>query len=246
MKKMLLMGIAGLICFSGAAAFSWFALPKPSDDEQVTASQPVESADGDSVNTGDKSVVGLRSSRPASPEQLFRTAALLEKQHTGLVRQREILEQQEGRLKLIRKDMDNYKREINGTYAMLRERIDVGEKLIEQLRSERQQLETLQKQHESQAKVSPGNAVGVDAKAAATALAKKRPRWLGGMDAEQAAKVLREMSDDGKMDLVVQMLTSIDERTASKILDALNDPPLVAILMQKKMMANAGNQAGIR
>ena len=54
-----------------------------------------------------------------------------------------------------------------------------------------------------------------------------------GMSPENAAEMLREMSNDGKIDMASQLLRNIEERKASKILDAINDPTLGVQLLEK-------------
>ena len=57
--------------------------------------------------------------------------------------------------------------------------------------------------------------------------------FLSGSQAEQAARTIKEFCNDGKMDLVAQMMRFLDARDVSKLLDALNDPVLVSELLDR-------------
>jgi flagellar motility protein MotE (MotC chaperone) len=62
---------------------------------------------------------------------------------------------------------------------------------------------------------------------------KKLSTWVQGMDAPTAANLIRTMADNGKMDVAVRLLANFEEREASKVLAALNNPELMAELADK-------------
>ncbi|MDB4731923.1 hypothetical protein OAF74_03700 [bacterium] len=51
------------------------------------------------------------------------------------------------------------------------------------------------------------------------------------MDEKKAAEVLREMSNDGKMSVAVEILSHLEEREAAQILSELDDAKLVQDLV---------------
>ncbi len=57
--------------------------------------------------------------------------------------------------------------------------------------------------------------------------------WVEGMSPEKAAEYLRELSNDGKMETAIRVLSNLDGRKASKILDAMSDPKLVVQLTER-------------
>jgi flagellar motility protein MotE (MotC chaperone) len=57
--------------------------------------------------------------------------------------------------------------------------------------------------------------------------------WLQGMPPEQAAESLRQLCNDGKMDMAVKLLGFFEQRDAAKILAALGDAALVTQLAEK-------------
>lgn len=240
--KTVMVGLVAVVCFAGAAGFSWFVW---SDTEQVdsagdgqqlaagTTQPPVAAPAGDVA-------VGVRS-RPASPDQLFRMGVLLREQQQGLIRQREMLAEQENRLKLIYQDVENHQRQLDGMYGQLREKVEAGQSLLNQLRDQRAQLEAAEKKAAEQQQAETHSSPNQDLSTLANI--KQMSRWFKSMDQEQAAKVIREMVNDGQTDLVVQLLSNTEDRNVSKILSALDDPPLVMELLTKmKKLVRTANR----
>jgi flagellar motility protein MotE (MotC chaperone) len=62
---------------------------------------------------------------------------------------------------------------------------------------------------------------------------KKMGVMYSTMPPESAAKILRSLSDTGKMDLAAQLLALMQERQAAKVLTELNDPVLAAQLLER-------------
>lgn len=229
--KATMIGVTALVFFAGTAAFSWFVLSEPKEADNTNAVELVRSdtTPNQSALASDKAgVVGIHS-RPANPDQLFRMGVLLREQQQGLIRQKESLQEQEGRLKLVYQDIDNHQRQLNGMYAELRDGVATGETLLEQLRGERAQLEAERQQAEIRKQDSPAPELD------ATTLAniKQMSRWIQSMEASQAAKILSAMANNGQTDLVVRLLSNIEDRNVSKILDAMDDEALVPELLTK-------------
>jgi hypothetical protein len=241
--KAIMIGMTALIFFAGAAALSWFTLSEPEKavnadtagqgKSKMTPNQPAAA----NTNAG---VVGIHS-RPANPEQLFRMGVLLREQQQGLIRQKESLQEQEGRLKLVYQDIDNHQRQLAGMYAELRDGVATGETLLEQLRDERAQLEAARQQAETRQQDSPS--AELDATTAANI--KQMSRWIQSMESTQAAKILGAMANNGQTDLVVRLLSNIEDRNVSKILDAMGDTPLVGeLLMRMKELVRTARKPG--
>jgi DNA-binding protein H-NS len=55
--------------------------------------------------------------------------------------------------------------------------------------------------------------------------------WFEGLEDEQAANYLKEFANNGDMQFAVRLLKSMQQRKASKILAALNDPDFVQQLL---------------
>jgi hypothetical protein len=58
-------------------------------------------------------------------------------------------------------------------------------------------------------------------------------KWLSSMAPEVAAQLVRELANNGQLDTVVQMLSNLNEREASKILEAVGDVGLISELTEK-------------
>lgn len=57
--------------------------------------------------------------------------------------------------------------------------------------------------------------------------------FLSGLTPEQAASTIKEFCNNGKMDMVARLLSMMESRTVSKMLDALADPALVAEILER-------------
>lgn len=225
--KAIMLGVIAFIFFAGAAGLSWFLWSEPPADESVAAVNDEATAEP-SGNAPDDQVVGIHS-RPASAEQLFRMGVLLREQQQGLIRQREGLQEQERRLKLVYQDIDNHQRQLDGIYAELRDKVATGETLLDKLRGERQMLEKIR----SEAEAAKQQAQDPNMDETARANTKKIAGWFEEMETPAAAKIIQDMANDGQTDFAVQLLSQVDDRQASGILSAINDEQLVQDLLKK-------------
>jgi len=225
MKTIMLGGIA-FIFFAGAAGLSWFLWSEPPADESVVAVKD-EATGQPPGDVPDDQVVGIHS-RPASAEQLFRMGVLLRKQQQGLIRQREGLQEQERRLKLVYQDIANHQRQLAGMHAELRDKVATGETLLDKLRGERHMLEKIR----SEAEAAKQRAQDPNTDETARANIKQIAGWFEEMETPAAAKIIQDMTNDGQTDFAVQLLSQVDDRKASGILSAINDEQLVQLLLK--------------
>ena len=73
----------------------------------------------------------------------------------------------------------------------------------------------------------------LEIEAAKVTAANKTPEQLEKEAAEEAAKTLKAYANDGNMKFAAGILREIEERTAAKILTALEDPILVTQLLDE-------------
>ena len=67
-----------------------------------------------------------------------------------------------------------------------------------------------------------------------------------GMSAETAAKSIKVLSTNGETDMIVDVLTSLDQRKASAILDAISDEQLVSEFLMKINSRNNSQKSAAR
>lgn len=228
--KALMLGATAFIFFAGAASLSWFVWSEPQStaSTKTAKQQKPGTALQASAASADEQIVGVHS-RPASAEQLFRMGVLLREQQQGLIRQRERLQEEERRLKLVHQDIDNYKRQLEGMHVELRDKVAKGEMVVEQLRQEREDLEQRRKEAEAAKQQAQNAELDTTSRANISQIA----RWLQGMDTLAAAKVIQDMANGGQSDFAVQVLSQVEDRTASGILSAIDDEQLVQDLLKK-------------
>ncbi len=75
---------------------------------------------------------------------------------------------------------------------------------------------------------------------------KELTEMFEGMSAETAAKSIKVLSTNGETDMIVDVLTSLDQRKASAILDAISDEQLVSEFLMKINSRNNSQKSAAR
>jgi len=129
--------------------------------------------------------------------------------------------------------------------SRLRRRAEQMEVVLRDLQSERERVESLLKQVNTELKLSTARNSEVESKSAdlekkkveLDAAEKKNIERIAGMyDAmapESAAPILRQMADNGRLDTAVKVLYQMKERQAARVLAELGDPALAAQLIER-------------
>jgi hypothetical protein len=243
----------GLVMFAVTAGGSWFAMSKQhaaaitADDEHATTDEhaPAETL---RAETSHGPATGTTHSAPAqhhdeeelpvvvrpkmsTPEDILRNAMSLKAREEKLVQRERAAEQEAMRLGLVQSDLQGEQVTIEALAADVKMQIESANQLLTRIYDEKSSLDRERLKNADEMKKFE------DTKTEMNDLERQNLKqlstWIQGMDSAAAAAFIKELSNDGKMDVAVQMLVNFEEREASKILAALNDPELMADLAEK-------------
>lgn len=216
------------------------------------------SAHGKDDHSGEKMMSSPVAGRSMTPEEIVRYGFQYKKNMEVLKQKNEELKNNEMRLQLIQKDVDQKKMEIEGMLKQLQQTATATELLLQQTQQERQavanekesldqekrtlseQKDSLQKDLEEskRSKAGDGNATGTTPAGANQAAVDERQNLekvaliFSGMDEAAAAKALQTLANKGNVEYALQILDNIEPRNVAAILDALDDPELTSHLTE--------------
>jgi DNA repair exonuclease SbcCD ATPase subunit len=164
--------------------------------------------------------------RTMSPEEIVRYGFMYRNNIEEIKKQKQQVEQEQSRLQLVQKDLEQQKMEAEGILKQVQHNVDRGEQLLAQIQEERQHLAEEREQHKKELEQIQSATQVPESIQRENVI--RTARLLGGMEAEEAAKLIKELANKGNMDYALQILDNVEERNASKILDALDDISLLA------------------
>ncbi len=245
MKKMLMFGLYGLLILGASAGGTWFlrskdiaeieAASKPTDPlTQSTAAlaSPVDVTRPLPDEVEDDLPVAVRPGE-MSVEEIVRYGLGL-KAREAVIRQREeSLQRTEAQHRLLLADIDGEQQEIEGLVAQARDQRIASEQLLAQAQQERIKSEDVLKQLDEKkqkldldrekAARNPAPAGGVgETEVDREANIKEFSAIVSAVSPEVAAGMMRDFANDGKIDLVVEILAELEERNAAKIVDSMS------------------------
>lgn len=241
MIKSIANSLFAVLLFALGAAGSWYFTEYLAEKESVNEEQlqsppsPVLPREADAATdrtTAEAAAAKLPvpfHGRAMSAAEVFRYASVNRKTMETLRQKEEELRQEELRLQLVQKDIEGRKLEIEGVLRQTQTTLEAGERLLSDMQIEAQNLA---KQRELQQQELENVKEAQAPSAERMANVKVTAGWLESMSPEDAAETLKNLANNGKMDLALQLLSYIEQRDVAKILDALNDPTLVAELTE--------------
>jgi flagellar motility protein MotE (MotC chaperone) len=134
----------------------------------------------------------------------------------------------EKRLELIQQDLRGERAAIDDLRKQVKKELDAVNKALAELERQRAAAPRRAEKSGAEAEARPA----LPAKEQQDNL-KKMGAMYSTMPPESAAKILRSLSDTGKMDTAAQLLALMQERQAAKVLTELNDPVLAAQLLER-------------
>jgi len=244
MLKMVVYLGFGAVVFAMAAAGSWY-LQKSSSEKQTDQSMagadedtstPISSSEQPSSqkpSEGSELPVPVRP-RAMSAEEVFRYAASIRTRTELLQKREESLEKDRVRLKLVFDDIRGEQRELEGLQAQIDAKIQAAENLLDHVIRERER--SAKEREDAKQDIEDLKKAQIEYEALEIDNLKKMSRVFQNMKSEKAAEYMRELANDGKISLVVKLLANLEEREASKILEAMDDATLVVQLIDKSRL----------
>ena len=220
--------IVGLIA-AGACAFVSMQMNKPIENEvQVAPDDEATQQRARPVDPGidpDTDLPVAVRPKPSSPEGIFRIVTQFKQREDSLKAREQTLADKENRLKLLMRDIRTEQSAIDGLKSQVEQRIQTAESLLTKLNSEREEWKNDQTRQQAELqKFETAQATMDDSES------RNIKKWSGilqGVEATKAAEYLKEMANDGKLPLAVQILSNFEARDASKILSEIGDASLV-------------------
>lgn len=171
--------------------------------------------------------VSLRPDQSLSIEAVLQLSDSIRKKEQQLTEREQVVQREEDRLKLLFEDLRREQKELEA----------LGDSVDSKIGAARELLASLQQQQQS-GNPSPATGAAAGGGTAAATSATVDPRveqargWIKSLEADQAARYLKEFANQGDLKFAAQLLKSLDDRQAAKILAALNDPILGTQLVE--------------
>lgn len=248
MKKLILIAVFGLIVFGASAGVSWMLrgqstpetaeeseetstseaekpAPAPSTAASASPSGPAAPAAAAGTNARPAGMPVAVHPRPMSIEELMRYGMGLNQRDEALQQREADMRAQELHIKLILADLNGEQETIDGLRTQVQSQLEAADALLQKLEASRTELAESRRQAAEDLKAAQEAQIEIEQQQRDNI--KQTATWLQAMDPDQAAGVLKEMANDGRLENGVKILAQLEEREVAKILSALNDPKLV-------------------
>lgn len=247
--KMIKVLAVGLVLFAVAAGASYFLLlPKST----VSKSDPPEKTEEHKEPAAEKTLhpspggpneaaieksspmpvsLSVANEKPVSLETLLKLAEAIRSKELQMAEREQQRLREEQRLNLLFEDLKKEQQELMGLGETIDAKITAAKQILEQVKQERAAFQAEQK------------AAGVtktDTKRAASKAPEADPEqervekirdWFQALEADKAARFLKEFANNGDLDLVCKLLQELDSKQSAKILASMDDPALVASIV---------------
>lgn len=152
-----------------------------------------------------------------SVEEILRYGMALKKREELMKQREHAASEQESQIKLVYADIQGEQKEIEGLRLQIKEQLAAADRKLADLEQNRIRLETERQQHADAVKKS---ASGDEASPLQQENIKRMSAWFQSMEPTKAAEFLKDLCNDGKLDMAVQLLANFEEREAAKVLSA--------------------------
>ncbi|MEW4490296.1 hypothetical protein AB1L42_19580 [Thalassoglobus sp. JC818] len=239
MKTLGILILSGTV-FAATCAGSWWAKNRFLSSEQASD----QTANNNDVlgtlhppNDDDQSDGGVEEMpvpvRPkeVSVEELIRLSMSLKEREKQIIGEEKRIQDRVIQQQIAFNDMLNEREEMDQLRKRTSEQIRSAEQLISQLIQARQSI--IDERATTETKLKEMQEASKDIDLQTRENTRRLSQWIESMDSEKSADVIREMANDGKMAIAVEILSNIEERDAAKILSSINDSKLVQDLVQE-------------
>lgn len=239
MKAILSAGLVGVVLFAASASVSWYL------QHQKAAHQAAENEDhaeqlepeilagipnmGKGIEKEKQLPVAVRPDVPLTVEAILELSDSIRKKEQELIARERAIEKSEQNIKLLFEDLKIERAEVTAMLEGIEAKLRLAQDSVTTLRQENQTLTTktqelskLKQQQDQQKKKSGGEELDEIGQRVKTAKS-----WFEGLEDEQAASFIRQFANNGDLQFAVRLLKSLQQRKASKILAALDDPEFV-------------------
>ena len=165
--------------------------------------------------------------KPLSAEEMFRFGEMYREQQTALDKRSKDIETREAKLKLIHDDLIGSRKELDGLRAQMRDLLHRSEQAL--IRLEEKKTSQIQAEVPGDTGDNAAQPVAPDSQDNAMHVERIKTvaKWMSNMPAEQAARYIRELADEGKQDEAAELLAEIEDRDVAKILAEIDSPAVI-------------------
>lgn len=238
-RFIILLAVSAGLFVAGLGA-SWFMMKKDAakaDNSSAASEEPItEKFPADphapppgNAPKGEHLPISIRADGKSSAEEIFRQGSSFRSQYEAIQRREESLRQEKIRLKLVMDDVKGERRELDALRLEAEDAITVAEKLLAKLEAD--QAAMRDKKEESAKELETIKKSQIELDATESANLKKISEILQSTPPETAAATLKQLANDGKLPMVVKLLGTMEESKTAKIMSSIEDPAIVAQLM---------------
>jgi len=231
MKNLIMAGIVGVILFAASASVSWYLMNqnKKAEDDAVAKVDPEAEAGVPPIDNSkqkeEKMPVALRPTTPLTQEAVLELSRSITRKERQLIEREKLAERTEQNIRLLFEDLKVERAQLTELAAKIESRLQQAQGSVVEMKQENQVLTT---QTQELAKLKQKNAKNTDNELDEIGQRVKTAKpWFEGLEDEQAANYLKEFANNGEMEFAARLLKSLQQRQASKILAAFNDPDFV-------------------
>ncbi len=231
-----------LVVFSllsgGSGAATWYLMHRAdakADADTAAAQVPGQPGNewehGPALEPPDGSMPVALRPQPMTPEEVMRHALELRSREQTLNERELAIDTQDSRLRIVQADVQAEEQSLRGLQRELETQVQAARQLLSQVLEEQQKLQHQQLEAQTQLQAAEKDRTAQDVQQRQNE--KQMSKWLSSMAPEVAAQLVRELANNGQLDTVVQMLSNLNEREASRILEAVGDVGLISELTEK-------------
>lgn len=236
MKKMIGIGLVGLLAFAAALGAGWW-MNRPATEEQgqitdFSAPPPAPGAtepqNVPATSTDETDLPLPVRPHPISTQEIFEIAMRLQERENAVAQREQQVQDREDRLNLVFGDLELKQQQVEGLRAEIRSLLRDSEALLSQLGLDQQSLAA--KQLELQALQNQVDSLD----ATQTVENQQNIRMIAGifkdMEPQKAAQQLSSIWNNGETDFVIQVYAQLEERDSAAIGEYIDETIFTEII----------------
>ena len=243
MKSIITAVVVGLFLFVASAGMSWWLIYTPPEvaDPDAVAEAPASEFPVDVAQDEKQEImpVSLRPETPMSLEAITGLAETIMKKEKKVFDAQQALKKEEQRIGLLFDDLKREQEELSGFASRIEGMIMEAKQAVKLLQIEKDDIEKKSAELTKLEKKSGIKGDEIEDAKLANQI-KNLVNVLEEMDGTDAANVLKQFADRGKIHVAAKALSQLDERQKGKVLKGLgSDPTLIADLLDSAIKSQA-------
>jgi len=235
MKNVLVFGLVGTLLFAKSASISLYLNRKgdgesPAKEAKGKEGTKAGKAHDEGVSAEDTRPV-IRTSVTPETENVAVLAKSLEERRRALKEREEVLAGRQKQLELVYQDIRSERADLDELRKKIAEEMKEVNKKLSSVEGRFGELE--QQRNAVNKNVTELEKRQTELEGSERKNINRMADTFNSMQADQAARILQQMADSGRMDTAVKLLGEMKERQAAKVLAEFSDTSLAAQLLDK-------------